>query len=295
MLPKPRAEGSLEARGFFFDKNFLYSYYPFVKIAVVLPTYNERENIAPLINQIIRSFTNISHQLQIVVVDDKSPDGTARVVRDLREKTPSLHLLLGKKQGLGAAYIRGFTFAQKQLKPDIIVEMDADFSHDPKVLPKLIKEIENGSDIVIGSRYVKGGKVPKNWNLFRKANSKWGNRFARYLAGIDDVADCTSGYRAIKSDILKKIDLNRLKVRGYSFQMNLLYKAYVNGAKIKEVPIYFKERVWGHTKLGPSDIIEFMWNSVKLRFGQGFGGLDKKALRADAKKRLADEGEAASL
>lgn len=266
-----------------------------MKIAVVLPTYNERENIAPLIDQIIRSFTSISHNLQIVVVDDKSPDGTAKVVRDLREKTPSLHLLLGKKQGLGAAYIRGFTFAQKQLKPDIIVEMDADFSHDPKVLPKLIKEIENGSDIVIGSRYVKGGKVPKNWNLFRKANSKWGNRFARYLAGIDDVADCTSGYRAIKGDILQKIDLNRLKVRGYSFQMNLLYKAYVNGAKIKEVPIYFKERVWGHTKLGPSDIIEFMWNSVKLRFEQGFGGLDKKALRADAKKRSADEGEAASL
>lgn len=266
-----------------------------MKITVVLPTYNERGNITSLIEQIVLSFTVLSHQLSIVVIDDNSPDGTGRAVRTLKEKIPNLYLLVGKKQGLGVAYIRGFTFAQKQLKPDIFVGMDADFSHDPKEISKLIKEIERGSDFVIGSRYVKGGKVPKNWNLFRKANSKWGNRFARYLAGIDDVADCTSGYRAIKSDILKKIDLNKLKVRGYSFQMNLLYRAYIVGAKIKEVPINFKERVWGHTKLGLGDVIEFIWNSVKLRFEQGFSGLDKKALRAEAKKRLADEGEIASL
>ena len=266
-----------------------------MRIAIVLPTYNERGNITPLIEQIIRTLTDLPHQFQIVVVDDNSPDGTARMVGSLKEKTPNLHLLVGKKKGLGAAYIRGFTFAQKQLAPDIIVEMDADLSHDPQELPKLITEIESGADFVIGSRYVKGGKIPKNWNFFRKANSKWGNRFARYLAGIDDVVDCTSGYRVIKNDVLKKIDLNKLKVRGYSFQMNLLYKAYVGGARIKEVPINFKERVWGSTKLGSSDIIEFMWNSVKLRFEQGLTGLDKKALRADAKKKLADEGEVASL
>lgn len=260
-----------------------------------MPTYNERENIGPLIADIIEQFKHLSHKLQIVVVDDKSPDGTGVVVTNLVKTSPNTYLLSGKKQGLGAAYIKGFTFAQRKFKPDAIVQMDADFSHDPKDLPKLIEEIENGVDFVIGSRYVRGGKVPRSWNLFRKANSKWGNRFARYLAGIDGVADCTSGYRVIKSDILRKIDLNKLKVRGYSFQMNLLYKAYVGGAKIKEIPINFKERVWGYTKLGPRDIVEFMWNSVKLRFEQGFGGLDKKALRAEAKKRLADEGEVASL
>ncbi len=139
---------------------------------------------------------------------------------------------------------------------------------------------------MIGSRYVRGGKVPKNWNLFRKINSRWGNRFARYLAGIDDVYDCTSGFRAIRTQVLRKIDLDKLKVRGYSFQMNLLYKAYVLGAKITEVPIDFRERVAGYTKLGPSDIGEFMWNSVKLRFEQGWQGLDKRALRAAAKKTL---------
>jgi dolichol-phosphate mannosyltransferase len=260
-----------------------------VKVAVVLPTYNERENISPLIAEVIHQFENTSHKLNLIVVDDNSPDGTARIVENLKMKTKNLYLLTGEKQGLGAAYIRGFQFAMKKIKPDVVVEMDADFSHDPKDLPRLINEIRNGTDFVIGSRYVRGGKAPRNWNRFRRANSRWGNRFARYLAGIDDVRDCTSGFRAIRTKVLEKIDLDKLKVRGYSFQMNLLYVAYINGAKIKEIPINFRERVWGHTKLGPSDIAEFMWNSVKLRFEKGLGGIDKKALRSAAKKKILTE------
>jgi len=206
------------------------------------------------------------------------------VVKEIAKKFRGIFLLSGKKKGLGAAYIRGFKHALEKLKADVVVEMDSDFSHDPADLPRLLSEIERGYDFVIGSRYVKGGKIPKNWNFFRVANSRWGNRFARYLAGIDNVKDCTSGFRAIKAQVLDQIRLSSLKVRGYSFQMNLLYRAFVNGAKIKEIPIKFRERAWGRTKLGPSDIIEFIWNSVKLRFEQGFRGLDKKALREAARK-----------
>ncbi|MEX0621786.1 MAG: polyprenol monophosphomannose synthase [Candidatus Woykebacteria bacterium] len=282
-----------------FDKKFTPEYYPLVLVSIVIPTYKERGNIGPLISQILDLFEKTPHKLRIIVVDDSSPDGTALVVKktigQLGNRGKSkVQLLVGKKEGLGAAYIRGFEFTLNKLKPDVIIQMDADFSHDPLELPKLLAEIEKGSDFVIGSRYVRGGKVPKNWNIFRKINSRWGNRFARYLAGIDDVADCTSGFRAIKREILERIDLNKLKVRGYSFQMNLLYKAYVTGAKIKEVPINFKERVWGHTKLGPSDIAEFMWNSLKLRFEQGFGGIDKKALRASSKREVLEETGATS-
>jgi len=244
-----------------------------MKITIVIPTYRERENISRLIPELLGQFKKApNHRFQILVVDDNSPDGTAGEVKkaaQLPSYRDKIHLLAGKKQGLGAAYIRGFKHALKSLKADVVVEMDADFSHRPDELPKLVEQIDKGADFVIGSRYIRGGRVPKNWNFLRKANSRWGNRFARYLAGIDGVRDCTSGFRAIRRQVLEKIDLDALKVRGYSFQMNLLYKAFVAGAKIKEVPIDFQERTWGHTKIGLSDIIEFIWNSVKLRFGKG--------------------------
>ena len=257
---------------------------------MVLPTYKERRNIVRLIPDLAEQFKNLQkHQFEILVVDDSSPDRTGQAVKELEKKMPNVHLLIGKKQGLGAAYIRGFKYAMGKMKPDCIVEMDADLSHLPADLPRLVGEIEKGADFVIGSRYVRGGKVPRNWNFFRKANSKWGNRFARYLAGIDNVRDCTSGFRAIKRDVLENIDLDRLKVRGYSFQMNLLYKAYMNGAKIKEVPIDFQERTWGHTKLGPSDIAEFIWNSVKLRFEKGFFGQRKRVTHSARSVRLQKE------
>lgn len=265
-----------------------------MNISVVLPTYKERENIGPLIQKILQVFQNYSHKVQILVVDDQSPDGTAEVVKKLSAKDRNIHLLIGKKEGLGAAYIRGFKVVLKNFKPDVVVQMDADFSHNPNVIPRFISEIEKGADFVIGSRYVKGGRVPSDWNPLRKANSKWGNRFARYLAGIDDVRDCTSGFRAISRQVLEKIDLGKLKVRGYSFQMNLLYRAYVDGAGIKEVPINFKERVWGHTKIGPRDVLEFMWNSVKLRFEKGWEGFDKKALRLAAKKAMSADNKVVS-
>lgn len=244
-----------------------------MKIVVIVPTYQEKENIGPLILSLQNQASKIYHQLHILVVDDNSPDGTAEEVKKeigkVRGGRKNVHLLTGRKKGLGAAYGRGIKFALGELSADVIINMDADFSHKPKDVPRLIAEIEKGADFVIGSRYVRGGKVPEGWNFFRQANSRWGNRFARYIVGIDNVKDCTAGFRAIKKEVLEEINLDSLKVRGYSFQMNLLYKSYMNGAKIKEIPVEFVERERGHTKLGPSDILEFMISSFILRVQRG--------------------------
>jgi len=245
-----------------------------MKIVVIVPTYREKENIEPLISQLLDQFERIPHESGILVVDDNSPDGTGEEVKKIIQEKRKLgknniQILSGKKRGLGAAYQRGIKYALKELGADVIVSMDADFSHKPKDVPRLIEEIDKGADMVIGSRYVRGGKIPENWNLFRVANSRWGNRFARYIVGIDNVKDCTAGFRAISREVLEAINLDSLKVRGYSFQMNLLYKAYINGAKIKEIPVEFIEREKGHTKLGPSDILEFMVSSFILRLQRG--------------------------
>jgi dolichol-phosphate mannosyltransferase len=245
-----------------------------VKVVVVTPTYKEKDNIGPLIFSLQDQFKTISNDSYILVVDDNSPDGTAEEVTKITRQSEgsgesNVHLITGKKKGLGDAYMRGINYALGDLGADIVLMMDADFSHKPKDVPRLISEIDKGADFVIGSRYVRGGKIPEDWNLFRKANSRWGNRFARYVVGIDNVKDCTAGFRAIKAKVLEDIDLDALKVRGYSFQMNLLYKAYMNGAKIKEIPVEFIERKRGHTKLGPSDILEFMISSFILRLQRG--------------------------
>lgn len=218
-----------------------------------------------MIPRIENQLPKIKHATDILVVDDDSPDGTAQAVTKLQEQFANLYLLTGPKKGLGAAYIRGMRYSMEKLKADVVVEMDADLSHKPEDLPRLIAEIDKGADLVIGSRYVKGGKVPQDWSFLRAANSRWGNRFARYIAGIDDVRDCTAGYRAIRTKLLRRIDLDTLRVKGYSFQMKLLFEAFVLGAKIKEIPIEFHERKIGHTKIGPWDIIEFIWTAFKLR------------------------------
>ena len=251
-----------------------------VKVVVIVPTYQEKENINALVSSLHDQFKSTSYDNYILVVDDSSPDGTADVVSNLMKKWSNVHLLVGPKRGLGEAYIRGMKYALDKLGADLIVEMDADFSNKPEDVPRLIGEIEKGADFVIGSRYVRGGKIPENWNLFLAAKSRWGNRFARYIAGIDNVKDCTAGFRAIKAKVLREIDLDSLKVRGYSFQMNLLYKAYMNGAKIREIPVEFIDRKYGHTKLGPSDVFEFIFNAFKLRVQRGL-------IMQKPKKRLA--------
>ncbi len=238
------------------------------RIVVVVPTYNERENIAPLLDSLLRQARNLTDCLFfILVVDDSSPDGTFEVVNRYSKIYYNVHLLKGKKEGLGVAYIRGFNYALNKLKADIVFEMDADFSHNPADIPRFIKELEKGADFVIGSRYVEGGSVPNDWPFLRKINSRWGNIFARYVAGIVGIKDCTSGFRAIRASVLREINLSSLGAKGYSFQMNLLYRAFVKKSfNIVEIPINFVDRKRGESKIRIKDIQEFISNAFVLRF-----------------------------
>ena len=239
-----------------------------MKIVVIIPTYNERENIGPLIDAIEEEFAKIPHDCHILVVDDNSPDKTAQVVKEKMFQTSGVKLITGSKEGLGAAYIRGMKFATDKLKADAVMEMDADFSHKPSDVPRLIKELDEGYDFVIGSRHIKGGSIPADWPLLRKLNTKVANLVARYLAGLYQVKDCTAGFRAISTKLLRKIDLDNIRTKGYSFQIGILHEAISAGAKIKEVPVDFIDRKKGETKLGfnVKERVLFIWDSVLIRF-----------------------------
>lgn len=236
-----------------------------MKIVVILPTYNERENIALIIRALQEQFGKIPHDMNILVVDDNSPDGTAEIVRARSRTAANIFLITGQKQGLGAAYVRGMKYAINELHADVVMEMDADFSHRPEDVHRLIETIDQGADFVIGSRYVSGGKIPDDWSFLRRMNSKWGNVFARYVAGMYKVRDCTAGFRAIRASVIRKIDLDELGVRGYAFQISLLHEAILNHAVVREIPVEFVDRKRGQTKLGISDIAEFMLNAWWIR------------------------------
>jgi dolichol-phosphate mannosyltransferase len=237
-----------------------------MKVVVILPTYNEKDNIIQMIRALQEQFAFIPHTMNILVVDDNSPDGTAELVRAECKTASNVFLITGQKQGLGAAYIRGMKYAIENLHADMVMEMDSDFSHKPEDVPRLIEAIDRGADFVIGSRYVQGGKIPEDWTLLRRMISKWGNIFARYIAGMYKVRDCTAGFRAIRSSLITKIDLDNLMVQGYAFQIALLHQAIVEGARVREVPVEFVDRERGQTKLGTSDIIEFMLHAWWIRF-----------------------------
>jgi dolichol-phosphate mannosyltransferase len=238
----------------------------YMKVFIIIPTYNERENIGPLIEALHGQFLSMPHDMNILVVDDNSPDRTADEVRRLQQRFSELHLIEGRKVGLGAAYIRGMSYAIEQMSADVVFEMDADFSHKPEDVPRLMAEISAGADFVIGSRYVMGGSIPENWGFIRRLISLGGNIVARYVAGIYRVLDCTAGFRAIRTSVLRNIDLSRLRVQGYAFQVALLHAAVTDGAKVVEIPVDFIDRTRGESKLGLSDIIEFVENAWWIRF-----------------------------
>jgi dolichol-phosphate mannosyltransferase len=237
-----------------------------MKTIVIVPTYNEKDNIQPLVEALERQFRTMNHDMHILVVDDSSPDGTADVVRQLQPTRRNLHLLSGQKSGLGAAYIRGMKHALNDLGADAVYEMDADFSHCPDDLPRLMAHLDRGADFVIGSRYVKGGTIPQEWGAYRRAVSLGGNFVARYVAGTYRVRDCTAGFRAIRAETLRAIDLDGLRVQGYAFQVALLHAAIVQKAKVVEVPVDFVDRRYGESKLGFRDIVEFILNAGWIRF-----------------------------
>jgi dolichol-phosphate mannosyltransferase len=238
-----------------------------VRVVVVLPTYNERGNISRIIPEIFSSCEHIGRiELNILVVDDQSPDGTADSVKEMQSRFPRLHLISGPKSGLGAAYIRGMTYALSSLSAEVIFEMDADFSHKPEDVPRLLQTLLAGADLVIGSRYVPGGSIPADWGVMRRANSFFGNLAAQLIAGLYPVRDCTAGFRAIRASLLQQIPLGRFRLKGYAFQVALLHELKVRGAKIVEFPVEFIDRKVGSSKLGLSDIVEFAVNCWWIRF-----------------------------
>jgi dolichol-phosphate mannosyltransferase len=235
-------------------------------VVVIVPTYNERGNIGRMIDRLQDVFASLAHQMQILVVDDHSPDGTAEVVREQQLRASNVHLLEGPKRGLGTAYIRGMRYAIDVLNADAVFELDADFSHKPADVPRLLAALEQGADLVIGSRYVAGGSIPKEWGLRRRMNSRCGNVAARYLAGLYRVHDCTGGFRVIRSSVLRRIDIDRIRVQGYAFQIVLLHAAAAIGAKIVELPVSFVDRSVGDSKLGIKDVVEFLSSALWVRF-----------------------------
>jgi dolichol-phosphate mannosyltransferase len=235
---------------------------------VILPTYNEIENVTQVIPAVFQQTAKISgsHDLHVLVVDDDSPDETYAAVKELQRKYKNLHVIGGVKRGLGDAYKRGITYALKYLSPDVIIQMDADGQHDPEKLPQFIALSNSGIGLVIGSRLAPGGETP-DFSFWRKFLSHFGNWLIRHLGGVIKIHDCTSGYRCIKADVVKKCDLTRLSTRGYSFQSSLLCEMMRHNTTFIEVPILFKPRMHGISKLAFRDQLEFLLNIVKIRFG----------------------------
>ncbi|MDP2599106.1 MAG: polyprenol monophosphomannose synthase [Deltaproteobacteria bacterium] len=236
----------------------------FSKPFVVLPTYNERENI---VNIVPALFSLPIDNLHILVVDDSSPDGTAPLVKEMVSKFPRLLLFSRpKKEGLGRAYVAGFLEALRQ-GADAIVQMDADFSHDFNDVPRLLKELEQGSYLAIGSRYISGGKT-KNWSKKRLFLSKSANIYAKFITKMP-IFDTTGGFKAWRADCLKNIDLPSIQTNGYGFQIETSFRAFKRGYTIAEIPIVFSERRAGASKMSRKIIWEALWLVWKLRYQVG--------------------------
>jgi dolichol-phosphate mannosyltransferase len=225
-----------------------------MKTVVIIPTYNEAENILLLINKILKLKIK---NLDILVVDDNSPDGTSIIVKD-----KGINIIINKKKlGLGNAYLTGMAHAINNMNADFLIEMDADFSHDPKDIKKLIKKINEGYDIIIGSRYIKGGSIPKNWGIHRKFISKFGNKFISFFLG-KNLNDWSNGFRIVKKEVFLDIKdkLKDQKFQGYTFQVAFLNEAIKKGYEIGEIPIKFSNRKYGKSKfLG----MEYIFNTLK--------------------------------
>jgi dolichol-phosphate mannosyltransferase len=224
---------------------------------VVIPTFNEAENIPRLIPMILRQGT-----LDVLVVDDGSPDGTSAIVRDIGAKDPRVHLIVrDKKQGLGTAYVAGFRFAI-QNGYDVVFEMDADFSHDPNEIPAFLNAVKE-ADLVIGSRYKNGVRV-LNWPINRLLLSYFANVYTRILIGLP-LHDATGGFKCYRRAVLEAIDLDKIRSNGYAFQIEMSYKAWRKGFRLTEIPIIFLDRQSGASKMSKHIVYEAFFMLWKLR------------------------------
>jgi dolichol-phosphate mannosyltransferase len=215
-----------------------------VRITIIIPTYNEAENLPRLVSVLF----SLPLDLSILVVDDKSPDGTGDLAEDLAKKHPGRVSVLHRagKLGLRSAYMEGFQIAF-DAGADVVVQMDADFSHDPLVITEMARRIES-CDVVIGSRYVKGGSVDERWPVWRKSLSAFGNTYARTILNFP-LRDVTTGFRMWRREALQGMPLDRIRSNGYIFLVEMAYVAYLMGYKIAETPIYFADRRWGKSKM----------------------------------------------
>ena len=229
----------------------------------MIPTYNEVENITPLLGRLTERYPDAD--TLFLVVDDESPDGTGEMVRQFAAGERRVHLLEGRKRGLGAAYVRGISHAMDHLHADVVVQMDADFSHDPEDAGRLLARVATDADVAIGSRYVTGGGVDATWGFRRRQLSLWGNRLARWIAGLKGVRDCTAGFKAIRTAALREARVADIGVLGYAFQVAMLHRLLHSGARVVEEPIYFRDRERGVTKLGLDSMLEFLYQIWWLR------------------------------
>lgn len=230
---------------------------------VVLPTYNEAENIERILREIRKALPDGG----VLVVDDGSPDATADIAEGVAAELGGVDILRRPgKAGLGSAYRAGFAWGLER-GWEALVEMDADFSHDPAALPDLVAPLDGDVDLAVGSRYVPGGSIP-NWAWHRRLLSEWGNRYASAVLGLH-IADATSGFRAYRADMLRRLDLDRIRADGYGFQIEMLYQILVHGGRVVEVPIRFVDRVEGKSKMSGRIVVEALllvgwWGLLRL-------------------------------
>lgn len=221
-------------------------------VTVVVPTYNERENLADLVAAVR------AHGYRLLIVDDNSPDGTGDLADRLATSDPAIAVLhRAAKEGLGKAYAEAFDRLIDSGDADVIVEMDADFSHDPVDLPRLVAAVAAGADLVIGSRYVPGGETP-DWPLTRRLISKGGNTYARLMLGVP-IRDTTAGFRAFRAEALAGLPYRDTRASGYGFQVEMAWLAHRTGLTVVEVPVVFRDRTRGTSKMGTRIVIEAMW------------------------------------
>lgn len=232
------------------------------KVTVVMPTYNEAENLPGIVAELLALEID---DLEIIIVDDNSPDGTGEVADQLAARYPEqIHVIHRPgKQGLGSAYREGFHLALKN-GAGYIVQMDADFSHSPAYLPEMLEKVQTECDVVVGSRYVPGGAVDPRWRLWRRFLSRFGNAYARTIIGLR-IRDATSGFRVFRRAVLESIDLSRIMSEGYSFQIEIAYVCQQAGFRMCEVPIFFEDRVVGRSKMDLSIVLEAIWRVWQMR------------------------------
>ena len=252
---------------------------------IVIPTYNEKENIEKTVSEVTKVLATVkSSDFGILIVDDSSPDGTGDIVKQIIENNPlvTLHTRT-KKEGLGAAYLDGIDFAFQKLGAEAIIQFDADLSHPPEVLPKFIEKLEQENDLVIGTRYRKGGAIPSNWGPHRKLLSFCGNLFVRIMFMDKRVTDWTAGFKGMRKEMFYKCKDKVKDMSGYTFQASFTKAAVDSGATIVEVPYHFVDRVYGKSKMGMDYIKDMLLFVIKTklheiltgRFGKVFiaGGI----------------------